>query len=83
MRIVKPGALMEPSAGRMGYWYNQDDTIEISDANLNTIFGYFIANEVISAAFVGCGNKLDFVTRGGITFAQYLKSLISLTGEGK
>jgi hypothetical protein len=62
--------------------FPEKDTIEISDADLNTIFGYFIANEVVRAGYAGVdGNTLNFETRKGITFAQYLNALISLTGE--
>jgi hypothetical protein len=69
---------------KIGGFCHVPDTIEISDADLNTIFGYFIANEVVRAGYAGVdGNTLNFETRKGITFAQYLNALISLTGEGK
>jgi hypothetical protein len=75
MRIVK---IVAPIKINNHWVYRVDDTIEITHDELNTIFGYFMANEVISAAYVGCGNTLDFVTRKGITFAQYLEKLIEM-----
>jgi hypothetical protein len=87
MRIVKSDARVftgQDDGGEYGRAFSILDTIEISDADLNTIFGYFIANEVVRAGYEGVdGNTLNFETRKGITFAQYLKSLISLAGEGR
>ena len=59
-------------------------TIEITDAEINQIFGYFIANEVVMAGYAGVnGDTLDFQTRGGKSFAQYLRELIALKEIGK
>jgi hypothetical protein len=87
MRIIKDGAKIHGrilKSCRQVRSFDFHDTIEISDADLNTIFGYFIANEVVRAGYAGVdGNTLNFETRKGITFAQYLNALISLAGEGR
>ena len=51
---------------------------EVTSDEINTIFGYFITNEVVRAAYVGVGEALIFETRGGIDFAQYLNKLIEV-----
>ena len=51
----------------------------ITPEEWNTIFGYFIANEVIRAGYAGVAeNTLRFETRGGKSFSDYLSTLISL-----
>ena len=51
---------------------------EVTPQEWNIIFGYFIANEVVRRYYKDRGNTLQFETRGGISFSQYLSDLISL-----
>jgi hypothetical protein len=77
MRIIKPDAkptICGVQGHRKDITYYESDTIEISDAQLETIYygykGYFDA--------------VVLVGREPITFPQYFgKRIISLAGEGK
>jgi hypothetical protein len=71
MIIVKPDAVCESIEGAYPETYYKQDTIEISDAQLNWI-GWNHYND--------CWNEYDGWTKG---LAQYLRELISLAGEGK
>ena len=84
MRIVKPDALYvfpshyecaDPLSNPM---FRYEDTIEITDAQLDEIVGTYIYGAVSGIGQVASGK---IVIRAQ-PFSQYLRDLISLTGEG-
>jgi hypothetical protein len=72
MRIIKEGAKIitaQDDGGEYGRAFSILDTIEITDAGLNEIHKHY--------------HQLIISQHHSYPFPQYLKELISLTGEGK
>jgi len=81
MRIIpdKATIVLVPIEGIGGLFWKHEDTIEITDAQLDEIVGTYIYGAVSGIGQVASGK---IVIRAQ-PFSQYLRDLISLTGEGR
>jgi hypothetical protein len=80
MRIIPDDVKIEtrPSSHSSQYYvdsYNKSDTIEITDAEWDEIYEHY--DDLLNNRLAG----QNYMKDGFVPFSQYLRELISLTGE--